>query len=511
MSTKFLFNKKILMIHQRDWGIRHGFEISKKLNKCGAKLASLNFKLSTEYFIENQKDIDFAYILNESNIDKNFKSILNKSNYTTEDLNNDFGIEKIWEYALTLRQFTLNYKKKFPFSYQQNYSDEDIRDYILAFAFELKEMFQKFMPEIVIGYNFGDIRHLLLERICNKKKIPFFFASDTKVQNISTFYYDINSSKSFFQSKVKNLINKRKKAEKYYKAQNYLEQNKNNLEIPLHMKNLNLEKKWFNFADFKNLIFKIKYHFGKSKSSKVTFADHTNIWFILRDYISERKNIIENQNYDYDNLNKIENFIYFPLQHFPESQLGLLNPIHDHTLNTIRTIARFLPSKYELVVKDHPWSFGKRSKSFLDKIKNTLNVKLIDPRTNNNQLLGKMSYLVSFGGTVIFESLIMKKPAINIGNLKMMNLIKGIYQLNELHKIGDLIKEIDTEFYSQKMQEDLEESLLNYISSAFECGFPNDVYQSDLRYNKKNLDIMWSYYLDEIMKIEKFQNRFVYE
>ena len=61
MSTKFLFKKKILMIHQRDWAIKHGFEISKKLSKYGAKLASLNFKLSTEYFIENQKDIDFEY------------------------------------------------------------------------------------------------------------------------------------------------------------------------------------------------------------------------------------------------------------------------------------------------------------------------------------------------------------------------------------------------------------------------------------------------------------------
>jgi hypothetical protein len=118
---------------------------------------------------------------------------------------------------------------------------------------------------------------------------------------------------------------------------------------------------------------------------------------------------------------------------------------------------------------------------------------------------------VSFGGTTIFESLIMKKPAINIGNLKMMDHIKGIYQLNELHKIGDLIKKIDKEFYTQKMQEDLEESLLNYISSAFEYGFPSDVYQSDLRYNKRNLDFMWSFYVNEIVKIEKYKDKFLYD
>ena len=511
MSTKFLLNKKILMIHQRDWAIRHGFEISKKLNKYGVKLASLNFKLSTEYFIQNQKDIDFEYILNESFVDKNSKFILKNSNYSVDDLNNDFGIENIWKHALTLRQLTLDYKKKFPFSYQQNYSDEDIRDYILAFAFELKKMFQNFNPEIVIGYNFGDIKHFLLERLCNKKKIPFFFASDTKVKSISNFYYDINSSKSFFQKKVKNLNSKKYKSKKINEAQNYLQKNRNKLEIPLHMKNLNINKKWYNFSDFKHLLFKLKYHFAKNKSKKVSASDNTRVWYILRDYLSERKNIIDSQKYEYDDLNEIENFVYFPLQHFPESQLGLLNPLHDHVLNTIRTIARFLPSKYKLVVKDHPWSFGKRSRSFLDKIKNTLNVKLIDPRTNNNLLLKKMSYLVSFGGTVIFESLIMNKPAVNIGNLKMMDHIKGIYQLNELYKIGDLIKKIDNEFYTQKMQEDLEESLLNYTSSAIEYGFPNDVYQSDLRFNAENLDIMWNFYFNEIRKIEKFRDKFIYE
>ena len=44
MLEKTLKNKKIVVIHQRDWGVKHGFEISKKLYKCGAKLAAINFK-----------------------------------------------------------------------------------------------------------------------------------------------------------------------------------------------------------------------------------------------------------------------------------------------------------------------------------------------------------------------------------------------------------------------------------------------------------------------------------
>ena len=61
------------------------------------------------------------------------------------------------------------------------------------------------------------------------------------------------------------------------------------------------------------------------------------------------------------------------------------------------------------------------------------------------------------------------------------------------------------------MQKNIEDSLLNYISSAFEYGFPADIYHSDLRFNAENLDIMWNYYLEELKKIEKFRGKFVYD
>ena len=46
--------------------------------KCGAKLAAINFKKSTEYLIETQKDLKFDNVINESYILDNTK-ILTKS------------------------------------------------------------------------------------------------------------------------------------------------------------------------------------------------------------------------------------------------------------------------------------------------------------------------------------------------------------------------------------------------------------------------------------------------
>ena len=51
-----LKNKKILFILQRDWAIKHGFEIIKKLKENGALVSVIAFKKSIESYINFQKE-----------------------------------------------------------------------------------------------------------------------------------------------------------------------------------------------------------------------------------------------------------------------------------------------------------------------------------------------------------------------------------------------------------------------------------------------------------------------
>ena len=95
-------------------------------------LSCLVFKTSSEYFIENQKDVKFEHIIKDSVIEKNFEEIVNKSNYDLIKFKNDFNVDKIWEHAATLRRYSLSYDKKYPYSYQQNVNDNEIIKYILA-------------------------------------------------------------------------------------------------------------------------------------------------------------------------------------------------------------------------------------------------------------------------------------------------------------------------------------------------------------------------------------------
>ena len=58
------------------------------------------------------------------------------------------------------------------------------------------------------------------------------------------------------------------------------------------MRNTRLTKKWYNLSDLKKLISMIFYHFKKKNDKfkkKITASDNTNIFYLIRDYISERK------------------------------------------------------------------------------------------------------------------------------------------------------------------------------------------------------------------------------
>ena len=49
MENIVLKNKRIFLILQREWAVRHGFEIAKKLKEHGAELAAFVLKKSTPF------------------------------------------------------------------------------------------------------------------------------------------------------------------------------------------------------------------------------------------------------------------------------------------------------------------------------------------------------------------------------------------------------------------------------------------------------------------------------
>ena len=515
-DDSFVKNKKILFILQRNHAFKE-FPTVERLYKAGAKLATFTFKETCEKMVSTQDRVKFESILKHSHIEKNAKEIVNKNNYTFENFREDYDISSIYKHASSLRRKVTSYEKKYPFSFEQSATDQEIEDYILAFGFELKNFFYNFKPDICIGYIWGSIGYLMLEKLCNKEKVPYYNHSDTKIDDVSAFFYNTVHSKSFFHQRIKDLNNKKVISKNKLKAKNYVQnylkspekQGFNNLTNLLAEPEV-LDKKIFNFTDIKILLRNLYHTFKKSniRYKPMDGSDQTSFIYDLRDYIYKQKNIFQVGKIKFDKLEDIDNFVYMPLGLYPETQLGMLNNVYDNQINTARILARFLPNNLKLVVKDHPRAFSKNSKSFLLKLQNSPNVKLIDHKTLNDDIYKKMKYLISFSGTSIFEACMYKKPALQIGTLEVMNDLPNFYLLNDITKVEEVISEIDQNFDKYSKSEDYENKLINYVSAAYDVGFSTSIYESKVQEIAEHQEYMYKVHLREIKKIFRYKDKF---
>ena len=122
-----------------------------------------------------------------------------------------------------------------------------------------------------------------------------------------------------------------------------------------------------------------------------------------------------------------------------------------------------------------------------------------------------MSYLISFGGTAIFESAFERKPAIQLGSFGGMSELPNIYILKNLDEIDKVIKKIDDEFETNVNDKNYKKKIINYISAALNQGFDVNKYHDDYRVEKKSLEYMWSKYKNEFEKIFTYKSKFIFK
>ena len=119
-------------------------------------------------------------------------------------------------------------------------------------------------------------------------------------------------------------------------------------------------------------------------------------------------------------------FAFFPLHTEPEVSLlvqgrGLLNQIE-----VIRSLASSLPVGWQLLVKEHPASVGKRPVSYYRKLLAIPNVRLVRTSCKSNELIARASLVVTISGTIGFEAILQGKPVAVLGNTPFEFLPAGM-------------------------------------------------------------------------------------
>tara|TARA_B100001750_G_C15506016_1_gene600376 strand:+ start:950 stop:2488 length:1539 start_codon:yes stop_codon:yes gene_type:complete len=509
--------KRALIILQRDWAIKIGLHLSKKLIEDKYILSALTLKKSTHNFFVNQSGINFCHLTNLDSIMENPHSVPEIDKITLEDVCKGISVNNIWS-LFQERLYVRNYNDKYYYSFRQNRNDEDCRALIKAYYISLSNIFKHCRPEIIISPNFAGFIHGMLYHFGKKYNVPMFALEPSFVSGIYSCNTDYSWGSLPLETRFKQLTEGKIKSENIQKSKNYINLFREKFIEPTgHIENItnisgitddknrqaiNLPK-----IDLKRNIrirlrplrqlFNGSYKGTENKLKKIgNTPDSMSLTTFIRDYFVHKKNLNDALKIKYsDSLPN--DFAYLPLQVQPEQTIDMIAPWFNNQIEVARLVAQSLPGNMSLIVKEHPAMLGKRSLSYYEKLNKSVNVSLVSPLLHNSELLNKASIVIATTGTSIFESSIYKKPVIQLGDLSITQLLPNVYFHNHFPTLGEKISEILNNFV---FDENSERFLTAFISSIYDTGYKIDY--GGAVYHGRDLDIIWEAYKHEISRVK---------
>jgi len=499
-----LKGKRILIFQQRGWGKCIGRFLARKLYAEGCELAALTFKNTTHDLIERQPDAKYEMIISHDSMMNNPKHYLADDKYSLQKICDDLGVDSIWPMVSTLRLLIRSYKDKYYYGFKQNWSDEEIINYIMAVYKCVKVVFTEFNPDIIVAPNFVSFPHILFNLYANKKRVSMIAITGSRIKNISIFAHNFHESEGMFFDRLNALNSGIAESKNSDIARNYIAEFRKNFVKPVYHtifdKKRNFQQRIkFELSPYCRIL---KWIIKKPENYMPNIGptvDYKTPRIVLRDHYCSKYYLKFINNFKYYSLEKVEKFIYFPLQFQPEATIDVMAPYFNNQLETARQLAMSMPGDYTLVVKEHPSMAGYRPPSYIEKIARTVNVKLIDYRIPSEQILKKADMVISPNSTTLIEAAFLNKPAIQLGNfgvtLKLPNVFRHIDMTTMSKKIKEILKiNFKTEEYERKLE--------NFIAAAYDTGLSDfNYYGVWERGEKDNMEFLWQFYKKEIERV----------
>ncbi|MEK7551812.1 MAG: hypothetical protein AAB534_00130 [Patescibacteria group bacterium] len=531
MKTK-KSEKRVLIFQQRNWGKIIGRPLAKKLFEDGCKLAAFTSKRSVHELIVAQNDVRYELIINHDDILSNPSKFLGNRKISIKEIVDDLGIDSIWSLASSIRQYARSYQEKYYYSFRKSVPDEVIENYIKAVYLSIKEVFQKFNPEVIIAPNFVSLHHIMFNLYAKKRGVRMSALTDSKIAGIYIFAENYLENIGCFYNKVDKLNQGSVISPSNARAKEYIlqlrkggkvsDESKESKRVSLikginplirlrsHIMRMGTFSRCLSLAGIK----KIKKELAPVRDILLWYKNGSQDYlesvpittgyrppkYIIRDYLCQKRYKRFAKKFKYHDLSKIGKFVYFPLQVQPETVIDVTAPYFSNQIETARLIAMSLPGDYTLVVKEHPAMIGVRTPSYLEKVARTVNVKLVDYRIPTNEIMKSADLIISPGGTTIFEAAILKKPAIQLGELGSTLKLPNVTRHTDLTTLDKIIikklqENLDTELYETK--------LLNYVSAAYDTGYEVDfpgVWTGSSTASEKERERLVDVYFNEVKR-----------
>lgn len=330
-----------------------------------------------------------------------------------------------------------------------------------------------------IAYTYNLVSFQVAKRF-DVKHVSFY---GTRIENrtaisldvVNTFDEVLNSYKTFQLEKVTQ--------EMYAPIDAFI----NRPQQPNYMANA-INSSSLKFIFIKEFFIRFKRYYFSSRHTYDLFTRNplTLSSFRLKKIINAKKiNLYHNS--IFDKVNDEDSYFVFPLHMQPEASTLVLSPFNVDQQNTIVNISKLLPPSVLLYVKEHRSALGQHSKKFYKELKKHPNIRLISYKENMFELIKNSLGTINLSSTVGLESLIMKKPALLLGNVfyNDSGLTFKVASYEEIQQKINLILEGD--FKVEGYFENYSDRLAFYIDCLKKESYPFEFNVAKLDTKKKVL------------------------
>ena len=470
-----LKGRRVLIIQQRGWGQTIGHPLAKKLQEEGCRLAALTRKQETHDFTVRQSEVRYEHIFSGDSVKHDPAGFLAGDDFSLSEICETLGLTTIWLLVQSLRQHVMSYKDKFYYGFKQNVDDEGIILFVKAVYKNISGIFKVFAPDIVVGPNCVALPQVMLNLYARKHGRPMITVSDSKVRGVNYFTRDPMEETGPLHERFEELQNGAV-SPNAERARRYIEETRACF-VPVNIDWLHsgLGGFWTNRKmDVKMWLWCIRMLLRRSRGPNSVIGPTLDTFsprLMLRDHYARRRYARAAMTMPYYDFNRVGQFAYFPLQFQPEATIDVHAARFNNQIETVRQVAMSLPGDLTLVVKDHPVMFGYRPPSYLEKIRRTPNVKLIDFRIPNDQIIKRARLIISPNSTTIAEAAYYGVPAIQLGELGKTRLFPNVFYHSNLSTLPEKIVEIlDIELGGPEY----DRQLLNFVTAVYDVGFDAD-------------------------------------
>jgi hypothetical protein len=440
---KFLFYIQRLedahMAHAMATTLQKGLSVS--------EFAAITFRQAPEgiYLLKQAKDF-FSLVLSETEMHRKSEKAKVDAGYI-ERLETRYGLP-FWQYV-TQNRFLIMKRANYLHQFGTPYAREELIKHVQT-RFEMTERFlDDFNPDVIVfPVDVGPSSALILERIAKERCIPLFVPISSKIGSYHTLIDTVFSKATNIENRFR-CLQSGQNSPNYDKAKKLIDTFRQGHVVPSYVQGVttdNFEKKIpvKSALERTRNIIKLRIDKGVFQEKHGEIFNVSQLQYDLDRAAGYYRRFRLRYGDYFHSVKEGEKYYFFPFHVEPELALLLYAPFHTHQSSIMQNVAQSLPWDTCLYVKEHPQAVGTKDMGFYNRVRNTANVRMIYPHISSRALIAGSHGVVTITGTAGMEAILMKKPAITLGEVFYNFVPKLVQRAQSIEQLPERIRSLSS-------------------------------------------------------------------